>query len=155
MLYSHWMDTYPIFYVIALHFEFVDNLQPHKMGFVCSFVMDITLELLFVLQENGSSEEHVLYVWDHFVSKAAAKNVFIMAHSYGGLSFVELVSVLVFRLSVLPPTNKKTHNTLLPEQSLTYMFMLKNLHVLTLTQAKFQVYHATLHTNTHTCMKTY
>uniref|UniRef100_A0A3Q4M393 ARB2 cotranscriptional regulator A n=1 Tax=Neolamprologus brichardi TaxID=32507 RepID=A0A3Q4M393_NEOBR len=44
------------------------------------------------MQENGSSEEHVLYVWDHFVSKAAAKNVFIMAHSYGGLSFVELMN---------------------------------------------------------------
>ncbi|KAK1892199.1 Cotranscriptional regulator FAM172A, partial [Dissostichus eleginoides] len=40
--------------------------------------------------ENSSSEEHVLYVWDHFVSQAKAKNVFIMAHSYGGLSFVEL-----------------------------------------------------------------
>uniref|UniRef100_A0A7N6A0F8 Arb2 domain-containing protein n=1 Tax=Anabas testudineus TaxID=64144 RepID=A0A7N6A0F8_ANATE len=44
------------------------------------------------IRENGSSEEHVLYVWDHFVSKAAAKNVFIMAHSYGGLSFVELMN---------------------------------------------------------------
>ena len=84
--------------------------------------MDITLGF-FVLQENGSSEEHVLYVWDHFVSKAAAKNVFIMAHSYGGLSFVELVSVSVFRLSVLPPTDKEAHNTLLSAQSLTYMFM--------------------------------
>lgn len=63
-----------------------------------------------VLQENGSSEEHVLYVWDHFVSDAAAKNVFIMAHSYGGLSFVELVSVSVFRLSFpsLPPTQRYT-----------------------------------------------
>uniref|UniRef100_A0A8D3A824 ARB2 cotranscriptional regulator A n=1 Tax=Scophthalmus maximus TaxID=52904 RepID=A0A8D3A824_SCOMX len=44
------------------------------------------------MEENGSSEEHVLYVWDNFVSKAAAKNVFIMAHSYGGLSFVELMN---------------------------------------------------------------
>uniref|UniRef100_A0A667YBM1 ARB2 cotranscriptional regulator A n=1 Tax=Myripristis murdjan TaxID=586833 RepID=A0A667YBM1_9TELE len=44
------------------------------------------------IRENASSEEHVLYVWDHFVSKAAAKNVFIMAHSYGGLSFVELMN---------------------------------------------------------------
>lgn len=77
-----------------------------------TFVMDITFRAasFFVcLQENGSSEEHVLYVWDHFVSKAAAKNVFIMAHSYGGLSFVELVSVLVFHLSFLPPTNRKTN----------------------------------------------
>uniref|UniRef100_A0A3P8WCL6 ARB2 cotranscriptional regulator A n=1 Tax=Cynoglossus semilaevis TaxID=244447 RepID=A0A3P8WCL6_CYNSE len=44
------------------------------------------------IRENGSSEEHVLYVWDNFVSNAAAKNVFIMAHSYGGLSFVELMN---------------------------------------------------------------
>ncbi|XP_036954649.1 cotranscriptional regulator FAM172A homolog isoform X1 [Acanthopagrus latus] len=44
------------------------------------------------IRENGSSEEHVLYVWDHFVSRAAAKNVFIVAHSYGGLSFVELMN---------------------------------------------------------------
>lgn len=45
-----------------------------------------------MFQENGSPEEHVLYVWDHFVSKAAARNVFVVAHSYGGLSLVELVS---------------------------------------------------------------
>ncbi|XP_028269186.1 cotranscriptional regulator ARB2A homolog isoform X2 [Parambassis ranga] len=44
------------------------------------------------IRENGSSEEHVLYVWDHFVSKAKASNVFVVAHSYGGLSFVELMN---------------------------------------------------------------
>uniref|UniRef100_A0A3B3D680 ARB2 cotranscriptional regulator A n=1 Tax=Oryzias melastigma TaxID=30732 RepID=A0A3B3D680_ORYME len=44
------------------------------------------------IRGSGSSEEHVLYVWDHFVSKALAKNVFIVAHSYGGLSFVELIN---------------------------------------------------------------
>ncbi|XP_077571826.1 cotranscriptional regulator ARB2A homolog [Stigmatopora nigra] len=44
------------------------------------------------IRENGSSEEHVLYVWDHFVAKAAAKHVFVVAHSYGGLSFVELMN---------------------------------------------------------------
>uniref|UniRef100_A0AAV2MR22 Arb2 domain-containing protein n=1 Tax=Knipowitschia caucasica TaxID=637954 RepID=A0AAV2MR22_KNICA len=44
------------------------------------------------VRDNGSSEDHVLYVWDHFVSGAAAKNVFIIAHSYGGLSFVELMN---------------------------------------------------------------
>lgn len=67
----------------------------------------------FVLQENGSSEEHVLYVWDHFVSKAEAKNVFILAHSYGGLSFVELVSVLVFPALFLCLQLTKRHNTLI------------------------------------------
>lgn len=54
-----------------------------------------------MFQENGSPEEHVLYAWDHFVSKAAARNVFVVAHSYGGLSLVELVSCCF--LSSAPP----------------------------------------------------
>uniref|UniRef100_A0A8C9T5Z6 ARB2 cotranscriptional regulator A n=1 Tax=Scleropages formosus TaxID=113540 RepID=A0A8C9T5Z6_SCLFO len=43
------------------------------------------------IRENSSPEEHTIYVWDKFVSKSAAKNVLIVAHSYGGLSFVELM----------------------------------------------------------------
>ncbi|KAJ8285479.1 hypothetical protein GJAV_G00027260 [Gymnothorax javanicus] len=46
---------------------------------------------LIPIRENGSPEEHAIYVWDHFVSKSTAKNVFFVAHSYGGLSFVELM----------------------------------------------------------------
>ncbi|KAJ8006141.1 hypothetical protein DPEC_G00125160 [Dallia pectoralis] len=46
---------------------------------------------LIPIRENSSPEEHVLYVWDRFVSKAAARNVFVIAHSYGGLSFVNLM----------------------------------------------------------------
>ncbi|KAF7250406.1 hypothetical protein EYD10_03886 [Varanus komodoensis] len=41
--------------------------------------------------ENGSPEEHAVYVWDHFITRSAAENVFFVAHSYGGLAFVELV----------------------------------------------------------------
>ncbi|XP_073480604.1 cotranscriptional regulator ARB2A isoform X1 [Aquarana catesbeiana] len=47
-----------------------------------------TLQLY--IRENGSPEEHALYVWDNFISKAAAEHVFFVAHSYGGLAFVEL-----------------------------------------------------------------
>ncbi|XP_048839007.1 cotranscriptional regulator FAM172A homolog isoform X1 [Brienomyrus brachyistius] len=43
------------------------------------------------IRKNSTPEEHVLYVWDNFISKSAAKNVFLIAHSYGGLSFVELM----------------------------------------------------------------
>ncbi|XP_058633440.1 cotranscriptional regulator FAM172A homolog isoform X2 [Onychostoma macrolepis] len=43
------------------------------------------------IRENSTPEEHTLYVWDHFISKSLAKNVFIVAHSYGGLSFVNLM----------------------------------------------------------------
>ncbi|XP_017662764.1 PREDICTED: protein FAM172A isoform X4 [Lepidothrix coronata] len=41
--------------------------------------------------DNGSPEEHAIYVWDHFISQSAAENVFFVAHSYGGLAFVELM----------------------------------------------------------------
>nr|XP_016847226.1 PREDICTED: protein FAM172A [Anolis carolinensis] len=43
------------------------------------------------IRENGSPEEHAIYVWDHFISQSAAENVFFVAHSYGGLAFVELL----------------------------------------------------------------
>ncbi|KAM9329419.1 cotranscriptional regulator ARB2A [Gastrophryne carolinensis] len=43
------------------------------------------------IPDNGSPEEHALYVWDNFISKSAAENVFFVAHSYGGLAFVELI----------------------------------------------------------------
>ncbi|XP_077087774.1 cotranscriptional regulator ARB2A homolog isoform X3 [Siphateles boraxobius] len=43
------------------------------------------------IRENSSPEEHTLYVWDHFISKSLAKNIFIVAHSYGGLSYVNLM----------------------------------------------------------------
>ncbi|XP_010115433.1 PREDICTED: protein FAM172A-like [Chlamydotis macqueenii] len=46
------------------------------------------------IRDNGSPEEHAIYVWDHFISKSAAENVFFVAHSYGGLAFVELCCVV-------------------------------------------------------------
>ncbi|XP_063176992.1 cotranscriptional regulator ARB2A isoform X2 [Chroicocephalus ridibundus] len=42
------------------------------------------------IRDNGSPEEHAIYVWDHFISQSAAENVLFVAHSYGGLAFVEL-----------------------------------------------------------------
>ncbi|XP_072214966.1 cotranscriptional regulator ARB2A isoform X7 [Excalfactoria chinensis] len=42
-------------------------------------------------EDNGSPEEHTIYVWDHFISQSAAENVFFVAHSYGGLAFLELM----------------------------------------------------------------
>uniref|UniRef100_A0A8C4U9Z3 Arb2 domain-containing protein n=1 Tax=Falco tinnunculus TaxID=100819 RepID=A0A8C4U9Z3_FALTI len=32
-----------------------------------------------------------MYVWDHLISKSAAKNVAFIAHGYGGLAFVDLL----------------------------------------------------------------
>lgn len=43
------------------------------------------------IRESSTPEEHTLYVWDHFIAKSLAKNIFIVAHSYGGLSFVNLM----------------------------------------------------------------
>ncbi|XP_074057501.1 cotranscriptional regulator ARB2A isoform X11 [Macrotis lagotis] len=43
------------------------------------------------IRDNGSPEEHLIYVWDHFITHSAAENIFFVAHSYGGLAFVELM----------------------------------------------------------------
>ncbi|XP_009988954.1 PREDICTED: putative protein FAM172B [Tauraco erythrolophus] len=40
---------------------------------------------------SSSPEEHTIYVWDHFISKSAAKHVAFIAHGYGGLVFVDLL----------------------------------------------------------------
>lgn len=37
------------------------------------------------IRENSSPEKHGLYVWKHFVSAAKAKNIVVVAHSYGGV----------------------------------------------------------------------
>ncbi|XP_063809654.1 putative protein ARB2BP [Pseudophryne corroboree] len=40
---------------------------------------------------SSSPEEHTNYVWDHFISRSAAKNVSFIAHGYGGLVFMDLL----------------------------------------------------------------
>ncbi|XP_001518938.3 putative protein FAM172B [Ornithorhynchus anatinus] len=41
---------------------------------------------------SGTPEEHTTYIWDHFISKSAARDVAFVCHGYGGLVFVELLS---------------------------------------------------------------
>ncbi|XP_066195910.1 cotranscriptional regulator ARB2A isoform X3 [Sylvia atricapilla] len=53
------------------------------------------------IRDNGSPEEHAVYVWDHFISQSAAENVFFVAHSYGGLAFVALLFFVVLLGKVL------------------------------------------------------
>ena len=43
-------------------------------------------------QYNENPENHMVYVYDHFIKRAAAKHVAVVAHSYGGLITVHLVS---------------------------------------------------------------
>ncbi|KAJ7320333.1 hypothetical protein JRQ81_019844 [Phrynocephalus forsythii] len=42
-------------------------------------------------KDTSSPEEHTIYVWDHFISKVAARNVAFIAHGYGGLVFINLL----------------------------------------------------------------
>lgn len=37
-------------------------------------------------------EKHFAYVWDNFISKAAAQSIVVVAHSYGGIVIVEGVN---------------------------------------------------------------
>ena len=41
---------------------------------------------------NSSPEEHTLYVWDNFVANSRAKDILIVAHSYGGVCTMELLA---------------------------------------------------------------
>ncbi|XP_032829609.1 cotranscriptional regulator ARB2A homolog isoform X2 [Petromyzon marinus] len=41
---------------------------------------------------NESPEEHVKYVWKHFVDKSVAKKIFVVAFSYGGAAVVNLIN---------------------------------------------------------------
>ncbi|ELR18652.1 uncharacterized protein ACA1_392980 [Acanthamoeba castellanii str. Neff] len=43
------------------------------------------------IARNESPEAHYLYVWDTFVSKAQAKHVLMVSHSYGGVSTINLI----------------------------------------------------------------
>ncbi|XP_059729442.1 cotranscriptional regulator FAM172A isoform X3 [Haemorhous mexicanus] len=76
-------------YIRLLHFSCLKNEQTHLMTGLCylSCVPCTGCQK----KDNGSPEEHAIYVWDHFISQSAAENVFFVAHSYGGLAFVELM----------------------------------------------------------------
>ncbi|KAM6140046.1 putative protein ARB2BP [Pterocles gutturalis] len=52
-----------------------------------------SMQSIWWIPKRGSSspEEHTMYVWDHFISKSAAKNVAFVAHGYGGLVFIDLL----------------------------------------------------------------
>lgn len=50
---------------------------------------------LLFFQGSESPEEHFFYVWDKFISKAAAQTIVVVAHSYGGIVIVEGVSILI------------------------------------------------------------
>lgn len=45
-------------------------------------------------QGNDTHSEHVSFVWDHFISKAPAKKVFIVANGSGGQAVLDLVFAL-------------------------------------------------------------
>eukprot|EP00741_Cyanophora_paradoxa_P008169 tig00001265_g7906.t1 len=44
------------------------------------------------IRGSEKAEAHTLYVWDHIVSKSPARDVYLVAHSYGGICTVALLS---------------------------------------------------------------
>ena len=47
---------------------------------------------LILSQVNSTPSSHAVYVWQNYVQKAGAKHIAIMAHSYGGVVTIDLVS---------------------------------------------------------------
>jgi hypothetical protein len=44
------------------------------------------------MQNSQNAKEHAHYVWKHYVKEMTPKYIAIIAHSYGGLLTVDLVS---------------------------------------------------------------
>ena len=59
---------------------------PNKKQIIIIFVIP------FVFKGSESPEKHFFYVCEHFISKAAAQKIVVVAHSYGGVVIVEGVS---------------------------------------------------------------
>lgn len=56
------------------------------------FTNNVTVDNeLFPIRSNSSPDEHTLYVWDNIISRAQAKNVYILAYSFGA----KLVTTLI------------------------------------------------------------
>ena len=51
----------------------------------CAYTQSVSL------QGSSSPEDHATYVWQHIIQKSVAKEVYIVAHSYGGIVTVHLV----------------------------------------------------------------
>ena len=52
-------------------------------------------KIIWISSKGSSSpEEHMEYVWRHFLSKCPAKFIDVMAHSYGGVVTVSWVTHL-------------------------------------------------------------
>lgn len=58
---------------------------PNKKQIIIIFV-------ICFLKGSESPESHFVYVCEHFISKAAAQKIVVVAHSYGGVVIVEGVS---------------------------------------------------------------
>ena len=48
-------------------------------------------------QGNSSPEEHATYVWKHIVEDCAAREIYVVAHSYGGVVTTHLVGLSLSR----------------------------------------------------------
>ncbi|XP_009959101.1 PREDICTED: putative protein FAM172B, partial [Leptosomus discolor] len=74
--------------------NFIDlKTEKERLSFSTREESPTSKQSIWWIPKRGSSspEEHTMYVWDHFISKSAAKNVAFVAHGYGGLVFVDLL----------------------------------------------------------------
>ena len=47
--------------------------------------------MFYFNQGSENPERHFVYVWNHFIKDAAAEDIAIVAHSYGGVVVQHLV----------------------------------------------------------------
>jgi len=70
--------------------------RAHELGMgVCVMNPNLNSQMvkgrLIDVKGSESPEHHLIYVWDRFLNQCAAKHIFIVAHSYGGIATINLI----------------------------------------------------------------
>ncbi|KAG2373338.1 hypothetical protein C9374_012204 [Naegleria lovaniensis] len=68
-----------------------DHLQYKKEDFLSRNKSSLKKDIEKPIPHHESPSDHATYVWDHFIQKAAAKDMVIVAHSAGGWCTMELL----------------------------------------------------------------
>lgn len=93
--------------------------------------------------ENSNPMEHAAYVWKHFVEKSKPESVAVVAHSYGGVVAMDLVSKFLkfFRSNVFAiGLSDSVHSNRLNSNVKEYVEKVNHLNADRTTHFRFNVF---------------
>lgn len=60
-------------------------------GFPIEMATNKSVEIVYCWQDNETGLNHLTYVWENVIKMSPAKQIAIVAHSYGGRNTIDLV----------------------------------------------------------------